>query len=372
MRIAILADPLDNQNAGIHVFTKEMVAALIRNNPGHELILIREKKDMDLKGAKQIALFNTRLPIGFASLRLFFIVPWILCLKKADVVVEPAHFGPFNLPKSKKRVTIIHDLTPILFPELHRWHSQILQKIFLKGILNRANLIIANSDHTARDICKVYPQNCTKVQRIYPGVNVQYKAFDKAGVLEKYKINKPYFLSVGTIEPRKNLLTLLEAFRLFKKKNMNELVLVIAGGTGWKSETFFQALEKHPYKSDIIVTGFIDAADLPVLYTKAISLIYPSLYEGFGLPVLEALSCGTLVISANNSSLPEAGGEVADYFDALDPEALCNKMENYSSDENLREKLKMQMKGHVEKFSWDLFAQVFWESIKQLTANSKS
>ena len=99
MRIAIIADPIDNQNAGIHVFTKEMVDAMIRTNPGHEIILIREKRDPELKGAEQICLWNTRLPIGYASLRLFIMIPWLMIRKKVDVVIEPAHFGPFNLPK---------------------------------------------------------------------------------------------------------------------------------------------------------------------------------------------------------------------------------------------------------------------------------
>ena len=134
MRVAILADPIDNQNAGIHVFTRKMVNAMIRNNPGHKIILIREKIDSNLKGVKQIALPNIHLPVGYASLRLFFIVPFVLHRNKADVVIEPAHFGPFNLLPKIKRVTIIHDLTPILFPNLHRWHSQFLQKIFLKSM----------------------------------------------------------------------------------------------------------------------------------------------------------------------------------------------------------------------------------------------
>src|SRR6185295_4219377 len=138
------------------------------------------------RNIKQIPIRNTRLPIGFASLRLFFIVPFILRRKKADVVLEPAHFGPFNLSKKIKRVTIIHDLTPILFPELHRWHSQILQKIFLRGILNKANLIITNSENTSKDVCRVYPSNCSKVKRIYPGISDSFKPSNIPGVLEKY------------------------------------------------------------------------------------------------------------------------------------------------------------------------------------------
>lgn len=366
MRIAILADPIDNQNAGIHVFTKEMVNALIRTNPGHEILLIREKVDSHLKGVEQIAIWNTRLPIGFASLRLFLIVPFVLHVKKVDIVLEPAHFGPFNLFKYIKRVTIIHDLTPILFPDFHRWHSQFLQKIFLKGILNKTDLIIANSDNTANDICKVYPQNCKKVKRIYPGKTAQYKPDNKPGVLSKYKIDDPYFLFVGTIEPRKNLLVLLEAFTLFKTQNKNTIKLVIVGGIGWKAEAFTAALNDHPFKDSIICTGFADAEDLPTLYSQSIALIYPSLYEGFGLPVVEAMSCGTPVITGNNSSLPEAGGDAALYFDATDSTALANHMENLFSDTTLRNKLSQHALEHVKKFDWDRFATEAWSSFVAL------
>ncbi len=257
-------------------------------------------------------------------------------------------------------------LAAILFPDLHRWHSQILQKIFLKGILNKADCIIANSDHTAKDICEVYPKNCKKVKRIYLGANSIYKPTLKSDVLDKYTIAAPYFLFVGTIEPRKNLLTLLESFRLFKERNKNGVKLVIAGGVGWKSETFFQALKSHPFKEEIIVTGFANKSDLPALYTNAIALIYPSLYEGFGLPVLEAMNCGTPVIAANNSSLPEAGGKVASYFETNNPEDLSAKMTHHATNTGLREQQKVDMQAHVKNFDWDKFAAEFWKALSEL------
>lgn len=364
MRVALLADPIDNQNAGIHVFTKEMVNAMIRNNPGHEIILIREKVDNTLKGIKQIALLNIRLPIGYASLRLFFMVPFVLHRNRVNVVIEPAHFGPFNLLPHIKRVTIIHDLTPILFPSLHRWHSQFLQKVFLKSILNKTDLILANSDNTATDICKVYPQNCNKVKRIYPGKGKYFKPEINTSVLEKFKIEPPYFLVVGTIEPRKNLLMLLEAYRIFLEKNHNGACLIITGGTGWKSEPFFEALKNHPDKNKIICTGFVEDDELPALYSHAIALIYPSVYEGFGLPIVEAMSCGTPVIAADNSSLKEAGGDGAIYFNSSDPKSLAQNMFILQNDPVTRSTLSKKAILHSEKFNWDIFAKEFWKLLE--------
>jgi glycosyltransferase involved in cell wall biosynthesis len=366
MKVAILADPIDNQNAGVHNFTKEMVNAMIRTNSGHEIILIREKVDEQLSGAVQIAIPNIRLPIGFASLRLFLLVPFILRLKKVNVVIEPAHFGPFNLPAKVKRVTIIHDLTPILFPRLHRWHSQFLQKLFLKRILKKANLIISNSENTSKDICKFYPHICNKVTRIYPGKGKIFKPESHNDVLSSYKITTPYFLFTGTIEPRKNLNLFLKAYQIFKTKCSTPFQLVIVGGTGWKSDSFFEALKNHPDKETIICTGFVPSQHLPALYSHATAFVYPSIYEGFGLPVIEAMACGAPVVVAENSSLTEAGGEATLYFKTNDADNLAEKMLLLAHNEPLRKELSAKGLVHSAKFNWDEFAVTLWNKLIQL------
>jgi glycosyltransferase involved in cell wall biosynthesis len=367
MRIAIIADAVDNQKAGVHVFAREMILALIRNNPSHELILIREKRDPALKNVEQVIVPNTRLPVGFASIRLFILVPLILLRKKIDVVVEPAHFGPFNLPKKIRRVTIIHDLTPVLFPHLHRWHSQILQRIFLRGILNKADIIIANSENTKRDICKTYPSNCKKVEKIYPGKSDLFIPHrNNNNILKKYKINSPYFLNVGTIEPRKNLMVLLEAFRIYKERIPDKTLLVIAGGRGWKSESFYNALNNHPNRDEIICTGYVEDAELPALYSHAMAMIYPSVYEGFGLPVIESMSCLTPVIAADNSSLKEAGGNLAAYFQSDNAEELAMLMMKFAHESGIRRLDANAVREHLKQFDWDKFAVKFYSLISPI------
>ena len=195
MRIAILADPLDNQNAGVHIYTRHMVRALLDANDGNEYILVRERRDDQYPGAEQIVVPNVHLPIGFASFRLFFWIPFILRRKRIDAVIEPAHFGPFNLPRRIKRVTVIHDLTPIMFPHLHRWHSQLLQKLFLRRILRKADLIVANSNNTAADIERIYPVIKGKVSRIYLGKDDVYVPTGADSmILEKIWDNGPLLL----------------------------------------------------------------------------------------------------------------------------------------------------------------------------------
>jgi glycosyltransferase involved in cell wall biosynthesis len=367
MRIAILADPLDNQSAGVHVFVREMIHALLRNDADNEYILVRLKKDRqfdDYPNVRQYCIPTSTLPIGVSSVRLFLLIPLLLNLKRVDVVIEPAHFGPFNLLPRIRRVTIIHDLTPILFPELHRWHSQFLQNRFLRGILYRTDLIIANSDNTANDVAKTYPDVRDKVHRIYPGGNERFAFREDAALLDKYGVRTPYFLFVGTIEPRKNLLVLLEAFRIFKERTREEAQLVIVGGNGWKSEAFFAALEQHPFKEDILRPGFVVAADLPALYSSAVAFVYPSKYEGFGLPILEAASCGTAVITADNSSLPEAAGPGALFFPTADYSSLADCMETLYRDADQRKRLGDRGLTHAKRFSWDNFAAQFLELLE--------
>lgn len=365
MKIAILADPLDNQSAGVHTYTKQFIHSLIQNDTENKYLLIREKKDPNLP-YQQIAIPNIRIPIGFASVRLFFIIPMILRFHKVDAVFEPAHFGPFNLPKRIKRITMIHDLTPILFPQYHRFHSQMLQRVFLKGILRKADLILSNSQNTTKDLMSVFPFTKSKIKTILLGKDVDFRPCKSRLILEQKQISSPYFLYTGTIEPRKNLSLLLEAYQQFKEKFDSDVKLLIVGKNGWFTDKFHSLLELHPFRKDIIMMGFVSKNELIEIYSHAMALVYPSLYEGFGLPILEALSCGTQVICSNSSSLPEVGGEISLYFDPTDAGDLLVKMmyafEIYGHKNEKQEAYLSQ----ARKFSWSHYAQSFQQALKNL------
>ncbi len=366
MKVAILADPLDNQNAGVHVYTREMIASLIENNTNHEILLIRQKYNPKLKGVKQIIVPARRSPPGAASMRLFFTIPRILIREKVDVVIEPAHFGPFNLPKNIKRVTVIHDLTPILFPELHRWHSHILQRIFLKGILKRTDLILANSRNTQKDIAKTYPSLAEKTVMIYPGMSVNIQS-EEIDIFKVYGIKSPFFLTVGTIEPRKNHHLLLEVFSSFRKENPAPYQWVITGGKGWKSKSFYDALAQNPYKKDIILTGFVPDNHLPTLYRKSQAMVYPSKYEGFGLPILEAIRWGTIPVTSANSSLMEVGGKHAFYFEnesKNDLLTILHKVAELTPHE--RKDIVDQLQAHTGLFCWKNFGNKLLQELEKL------
>lgn len=365
MKIAILADPLDNQSAGVHTYTKQLIDALSTYDTKNEYIIVREKVDPDLP-FEQIAIPNIRLPVGFASLRLFFIIPFILRLKNVDAIFETAHFGPFNLPKRIKRLTMIHDLTPILFPQYHRFHSQLLQKVFLKRILRKADLIISNSQNTSADLVKVYPFTKSKIQTILLGRDTSFKPVTSRNYLDEHNISKPYFLYAGTNEPRKNLELLLDAYAEFRMKNEAEVLLLIVGQQGWKTSRFYKKLREHKFNADIILTGYVEKQELVEIYSNALVLVYPSHYEGFGLPILEAHSCGTQVICSNNSSLPEVGGDVAFYFDPNDVDELCSKLEMAFKKYTNTPEYKKKFIDQADKFSWENYIVEFELALEKL------
>lgn len=362
-KIAIIADPLDNQSAGVHVFTKELINALVELGKADQLLLIREQYDPALK-IEQIVVPNIKLPIGFASLRLFFLIPWILRNRGVAAVFEPAHFGPFNLPSRIKRLTMIHDLTPLIFPQYHRWHSQLLQKLFLRRILRKTDWVFTNSKHTSQDVAAFFPFTKNKIQHLYLGKHSEFRPTKNPARLKELGITKPYFIYVGTIEPRKNLELLLKAFATFcLESKEQDIELVFAGQMGWKSAGFQEALAKHPYRDKIKLLGFVAFLDLPILYTHAIALVYPSKYEGFGLPIIEALACGTDVITAKNSSLKEIGEGVAFFFETDEVASLVARMEEVFYSEEDRS-LKNQQDS--EKFSWEQCAHVFWQNVQEV------
>lgn len=356
MKIAILADPVDNQRAGVHTFTREMIGALLRADRRNSYFLFRRKKTPAFEGAKSIAVPHLRWTLIFPGLRLFYIFGRLAKRLRIDVVIEPAHFGPFFMPKRTKRVTVIHDLTPLKFPEHHRFHSQLLQSIFLKRIVKKADLIITNSENSRQDIIRFFPFTEEKVEKIYLGNDDAFQPDIRPEVLAGYNIRQPYFLFVSTIEPRKNLSLLLGAYNRFRSNNSTNVSLVIVGPRGWKCRKLFLELKNHPYAADIILPGYVPKSDLPALYSQTLGFIYPSFYEGFGLPVLEAMACGAPTLVSNASSLPEVTGDAALMFNPFDLSDLTEQMEAVASNPLLRTELSAKSIRQAAKFSWDNFA----------------
>jgi len=355
MKIAILADPLTNQNAGIHYFTKALVENLALVNTQNEYYIITEKP-IDLPQSLKQIVVKSSVNIIFRAFRMLITIPIQMRRLKIDAVVEPAHFGPFNLPKKMKRISIIHDLSPILFPQYHLWHSQILQRIFLKGILKRAHYIITNSEYTKNDIENYYPFTKNKVTAIYLGNDLKNELMHHPK--ESIELPQKYFLFVGTIEPRKNLKTLLDAFEKFKMEDQKDFKLVLVGDMGWKSNSFLKQLKRCKYRDEIIQPGYVRRMDLINYYKNAIACIMPSYYEGFGMTIVESMSCGTPCIVSDISSLPEIGGDAVLKFDPNCSEELKNQMIEICKPEVQRNLVAKSLK-RSSQFDWSEYAIAF-------------
>ena len=326
MKIAILADPLDLQNAGIHVYVRGLVNAIAEIETENEYILVRPKEGHDFSKLREVIVpIKTQVP-GHQRIRGFTSIPARMKKEEVDIVLETAHFGPFRLPKHIRRVTLIHDLTPILFPSFHPKGSVWAHLLLLKRILRKADLILTNSKHTEKDVHQYSPTTKTKTAVLYPGREMYFSSQKNKNNLKKYNIQHPYLLSVGTLEPRKNLIVLLKAYEMFRDQFDETVQLVLIGQPGWKNVAFEKQLAGSKYRKDILQLGFVPNDDLPGLYSIAEMFVYPSIYEGFGLPVLEAMSCGAPVLISDRSSLPEVGGKAAAYFEPCSENDLSKKI----------------------------------------------
>lgn len=354
MHILILADPIDNQKAGVHTYTKNLILELLEQTntltnahikkTDFTFIHERENPFFDALQKKysnfsHIIIHRRKIP-GYNSLRKFILIPRVVRKIKPGIVLEPCHIGPFNLPKNIKRAVTIHDLTPILFPKFHIKKSTIIHRLLLKKALKNADVIITASEQNKKDILS-YCRTKAKIKVIPLGIP-KSKNHPREGIFQKNKIlqisnpehqnhprgrlfqqNKilhpPYILYLGTIEPRKNLEILIDAFIELKKEEKIPHNLVIAGETGWKAKKIIQKAKNTP---GVILPGYVNETEKQKLYQGASVFVYPSLYEGFGLPPMEAMQYGTPLICSTGGALKEVYKNRASLFDPSDKKHL--------------------------------------------------
>lgn len=301
---------------------------------------------------------------------------WYLNWPKIDKLVGGADavffpniiFGATS--KNAKVIATIHDLSFERYPEYFSWKRRFWH-IFInsKKICRRADRIIAVSNSSASDIASLYGIEKEKISVIPSAISDNFCITDRNDnklieVKEKYNLPFKFILYLGTIEPRKNILGIIRAYnRLqeFAVENKNEEItrykLVIAGSPGWLGEEIFEEIEKSKFKEKIILPGFIEDCDKPFIYNLSSLFIYPSFFEGFGFPPLEAMACGVPVIASNNSSLPEICGSAAILIDPYKPEEIFEAARQILSDKTLREKLIQKGLEKSKEFNWKKTAQ---------------
>ena len=352
MRIVIIADPIDEQYAGVYYYTKHLIEALIKIDKENEYIFIHTRSNDFFTGQKEVIIPNYRWLPGWMTLRKFVFISFALTKIKPDVVLEPAHIGPFSFFWNCKKVVTIHDLTPVLFPQYHIKISSFIHKLFLPVILRNADGVLVPSECTKRDIEKLY-QPEIPIQVTFEAVTEDFQPSSKKQVREvkdKFGIEKPYILSVGTLEPRKNLIILLKAYKILREKGY-DYQLVIVGKKGWYFKELLEEIKN--FGKNIIITGYVSRSELSVFYSGAEVMVFPSLYEGFGLPPLEAMQCGCPVICSNISSLPEICGKAAILFDPNKLNELVKALQKVLTDDNIRSGMKHEGIKQAGKFSWE-------------------
>jgi glycosyltransferase involved in cell wall biosynthesis len=293
-----------------------------------------------------------------------------------DVLFVPAHVLPLVRPY--RTLVTVHDLGYHYFPEAHRRLDRWYLEWSTRYHGRVASHILADSHASREDLTKVYGVNPERVTVVYPGCDSSFRPISDQSVLDavraRYGLGPNFVLHVGTIQPRKNLDRLLSAFVGLSRSGVGStrqrVELVLVGKAGWGSAALRQRIASIRLEDQVKWLGYVDPADLPALMNAARVLAMPSLYEGFGLPVVEAMACGTPVVCANTSSLPEVAGDAALLVDPLDVESLAEALERALWDEQLRAGLRDKSLAQAAKFTWAAAAERTLAVLSKLLASS--
>jgi len=283
-----------------------------------------------------------------------------------DVFFAPAQLVPWYSPKNT--ATTIHDSAFMADKKSYWWASRWYLQFMNKLIIKKSKKIILTAKFNLEELKKYYgvevEKKCAVIPLAYDNNLFQKISNIQYSILDKYKIKQPYIISVSRLEEKKNTARLVQAFNLVKK-DFPKLKLLLVGTPGVGFENIQQAIVDSPFKSDIILPGYIENSDLPKILSFAEVFVFPSLYEGFGIPVLEAMACGVPVVAANNTALPEVGGKAAVYVDPLKIEEIVGGILKILTDTNFRNSQINSGLEQVKQFSWSKTAQLTWEEIKK-------
>ncbi len=293
---------------------------------------------------------------------------------KPSVFFSPSHYAPRFSPVPT--VISIMDLSYLYFPEMFKKSDLYQLKSWTAYSVKKASKILTISNSSKNDIIKEYSLPENKVAVTYPGVkpalNLHVQIYGMNELKKKYGISGIYILFVGTIQPRKNIAKLIEAFAKLVQytKQQNSLQLVVIGKKGWLYDEIYKAPAEYKVEEKVKFLDFVPDEDLVAFYKNAVCYVLPSLYEGFGLPVLEAMKYDCPVITSNVSSLPEAGGDAALYVNPQDAGDIAEKIKMLLTNESLRKELIQKGKKQIEKFSWENTATETLEILEQVAKGS--
>ncbi len=374
MRIGIDLRCLANgRRSGVEEYAIGLLTALFRNDRESEFVLFfNEWHDVDVDlsfadGFPNVTIRRFHIPNKLLNLSLwYFRYPKIdTLLGGVDVFFMP-NINFVAVSDRAKLVVTAHDLSFRIAAKTFSYRQR-LWHFFVnpKGLFRRADRIFAVSESTKNDLSFRYGIRAEKVEVIQSGVGPSFREYDRndpkmLAVKDRYGLPYSFILYLGAFEPRKNIVAIVRAYDALRKAGHPELAktaLVLAGVSGWKEREILREVSKSLFRGDILMPGFVEDADKAAFYNLAGAFVYPSVYEGFGFPALEALSCGTPVIASNSSSLPEVVGDAGVLVDPHRPDELFRALEAVLLDRGLRTRLRGKGLARAKAFTWDKAAK---------------
>lgn len=355
---------------GIGWFTLETLKRMTVNHPEHQFIFIFDRLfHEDYIFADNV----TPVVIGPPTRHPFlwylwfeFQIPKILKKYNADLFLSPD--GYLSLNTKVPQLGVIHDINFVHRPEDLPWLKAKYYNRFFPKFAKIAKRISTVSYYSKEDITRSFKVDYDKIDVVYDGINPMYEPIPddkKRETRNKYSGGSDYFMFLGALHPRKNVSGLLKAFDAFKHYEENDIKLVIVGGEMHKTGEIFETYENMRFKNDVVFTGRVPTSELHHILGSAMALTFVPFFEGFGIPVVEAMSVGVPVICSNTTSIPEVGGDAVLYADPLKIDQISNAMIRMANEPELREKLIEKGFKQKQKFSWDETARLLWMSVER-------
>src|SRR3989339_453972 len=351
----ILLDSRMINNSGVGTYIRNLLKNYEKSNENIYVYALTNNSVYEISGKKsKIEIVEVKYSTPIYSIREQIVLPYYINKIKPDLV----HFPNFNVSYFLKTpfVVTIHDLIYYLHADAcPNKIGYLYARVMMKHAARKAKLIITDSMYSKKDIVQNLNVSEEKVHVINPGINKNYLHVENSqNILKKYKLPANYIFYIGNHEPRKNIMGIITAYS--KSKYRNDYFLVIGGKKDLRRKDIYNIIENLKLEKRVIFTDYIEEEDLPAIHSAAKLFIFPSFYEGFGLPPLEAMACGTPVISSNASSLPEILGDASIFVNPTNIDELTGAIDNILNNKNLADDLIKKGYEQVKKYSWDTAA----------------
>ena len=372
MRIAVntrllLKDRLE----GIGWYTFETLSRIVKSHPEHDFYFLFDRPySEEFVFAKNVHPIIVGPPTRHPLLWYYWFeirIPKILKKLKADIFLSTDGF--LSLVSKTPSIAVIHDINFKHHPKDLKFSHRIFYNHFFKKYAQKASRIVTVSNYSKTDICDNYRIHASKIDVSLNGVNTNFHPIgidQQIAIRKKYSVGKDYFLFVGALHPRKNISRLLDAFDQFKSKTNSTNKLLIVGAKMWWNKKLEASFDQMSHKKDVIFTGRKSPKDLNQLYASALAFCFVPYFEGFGIPILEAMKCACPVITSNTTSMPEVAGDAALLVNPYDVDEISSAMIKLNWNNNLRSELSARGQIHAQHFNWNTTAVNLWNSIEKV------